>query len=82
MTTVARGTLGCVAQAWITGDRLLSPEMVCEMVPGMTLAILEDRRKRKIDPRFHKPSLRTVVYRESDVLAWVLGSVVETRPAP
>lgn len=52
------------------------------MVPGMTHAILEDRRKRKVDPRFYKPSLRTVVYRESDVLAWVLGSAVETRPAP
>lgn len=71
-----------VARAWITGDRFLSPEMVCEMVPGMTHAILEDRRKRKVDPRFYKPSLRTVVYRESDVLAWVLGSAVETRPAP
>lgn len=52
------------------------------MVPGMTVAILEDRRKRKIDPRFHKPSLRTVVYRESDILAWVMASVVETRPSP
>lgn len=70
-----------MTQAWISGDRFLSPEMVCEMVPGMTVAILEDRRKRKIDPRFYKPTLRTVIYRESDVLAWVLGSEVETRSA-
>lgn len=56
--------------------------MVCEIVPGMTAAILEDRRKKKVDPRFFKPSLRTVIYRESDVLAWVLGSEVETRPEP
>lgn len=71
-----------MAQAWITGDRFLSPEMVCEIVPGMTVAILEDRRKKKVYPRFFKPSLRTVIYRESDVLAWVLGSEVETRPKP
>lgn len=71
-----------MARAWIIGDRFLSPEMVCEIVPGMTVAILEDRRKKKVDPRFFKPSLRTVIYRESDVLAWVLGSEVETRPEP
>lgn len=70
-----------MAQAWITGDRFLSPEMVCEIVPGMTAAILEDRRKKKVDPRFFKPTLRTVIYRESDILAWVLGSEVKTRPA-
>jgi hypothetical protein len=56
--------------------------MVCEIVPGLTLAILEDRRKRKITPRFQKPTMRTVVYRESDIIAWVLGSEVETRTAP
>lgn len=55
--------------------------MVCEMVPGLTLAVLEDRRKRKILPRFFKPTQRTVIYRESDILAWVLESEVETRPA-
>lgn len=71
-----------MARAWITGDRFLSPEMVCEIVPGLTLAILEDRRKRKITPRFQKPTMRTVVYRESDIIAWVLGSEVETRTAP
>lgn len=70
-----------MAQAWITGDRFLSPEMVCEIVPGMTGAILDDRRKKKVDPRFFKPSLRTVIYRQSDVLARVLGSEGKTRPA-
>ncbi len=69
-----------VAQAWITGDRFLSPEMVCEMVPGLTLTVLEDRRKRNIAPRFFKPTLRTVIYRESDLLAWVLSSEIATHP--
>jgi len=56
--------------------------MVCEMVPGLTAAVLEDRRKRKVVPRFFKPTLRTVIYRKSDIVAWVLESEVETRPEP
>lgn len=69
-----------MVDAWTPGDRFLSPEMVCELVPGLTVVILEDLRKRKVDPPFHKPTLRTVVYRESQIIEWVLASRVATRP--
>jgi len=61
------------------GDRFLSPEMVCELVPGLTTVILEDRRKRMVGPPFFKPTLRTVIYRESQVIEWVLSTRVDTR---
>lgn len=53
--------------------------MVCEMVPGMTKAILSDLRDSGRGAPFFKPSLRTVVYLESDVVAWVLSSRRATR---
>lgn len=68
-----------MVRAWISGDRFLSPEMVCELVPGMTKAILSDLREKGRGAPFCKPSLRTVIYLESDVVAWVLSSRRETR---
>lgn len=68
-----------MVQAWITGDRFLSPEMVCEMIPGMTKAILMDLRENRRGAPWHKPSLRTVVYLESDIIAWVMATRHETR---
>lgn len=54
---------------------LLSPEQVCEMVPGMTRrATLLQMRFKGIGPKFLKPTPRTVVYRESDVIEWLEGS--------
>lgn len=60
----------------------LSPDQVCQRVPGMTVAILEDLRKKRQGPAFYKPSLRTVIYRESEIDAWVAESRVQTRPVP
>lgn len=53
---------------------LLSPEQVCEMVPGMTKGNLAQMRFKGIGPKFLKPTPRTVVYRESDVVEWLEGS--------
>lgn len=63
-------------------DRFLSPAMVCELLPGMTDEILSARRKRRLDPPFYKPTGQyggVVLYVESEVLAWVRSSRVETR---
>jgi hypothetical protein len=68
-----------MVQGWISGDRFLSPEMVCELVPGLTKVILEDLRKRRRGPPFHKPTGRTVIYRESAIIEWVLSTRVDTR---
>ena len=53
---------------------LLSPEQVCEMVPGMTKGNLAQMRFKGIGPKFLKPSPRTVVYRESDIIEWLESS--------
>lgn len=58
----------------------LSPAQVCDRIPGMTLDILSDMRENRRGPAYYKPSLRTVIYLESEIDAWVKGTRVETRP--
>lgn len=59
----------------------LSPEQVCERVPGMTKDILADLRESRRGPAYYKPSLRTVIYLESEINAWIAETRVATRPA-
>lgn len=49
----------------------LSPEQVCERVPGMTLKRLADLREAKKGPDYFKPSLKTVIYSQAEIDAWV-----------
>lgn len=60
-------------QAW------LSPEQVCEIVPGMTVRHLQDLRSKRQGPRYFKPTNKTVLYAEADIHAWVAASVQNTR---
>lgn len=60
----------------------LSPEQVAERVPGMTTDILNNLRKKRQGPAYYKPSPRTVVYRQSEIDAWVAEARVQTRPGP
>lgn len=53
----------------------LTPNEVCELVPGMTPAALAQRRYKGLPPRFYKPAARLVIYDRADVLAWLRGSV-------
>lgn len=65
--------------------RYLSPEQVCELVPGMTVANLKDLRASGKGPRYSKPTGERghiTVYREADVVAWVEAAVVTTREQP
>lgn len=55
-------------------ENYISPERVCEIVPGMTKNNLALLRHKGTCPKFLKPTPRTVVYRESDVIAWLEGS--------
>ena len=53
----------------------ITPQEVCELVPGMTRAKLAQLRLVSgKGPTFYKPTDRTVIYRRSEVLAWVLES--------
>jgi len=62
--------------------RYLSPEQVCELVPGLTVANLQELRKKGTGPTYRKPTGdtgRVVVYAEADVRAWVEASIHKTR---
>lgn len=62
--------------------RYLSPEQVCEIVPGLTVANLQELRKKGLGPKYRKPTGengKVVVYAEDDVRAWVEASVHTTR---
>jgi hypothetical protein len=57
----------------------LSPEQVCERVPGLTLDRLQQMRKARKGPSYYKPTLKTVVYSQTDIDAWVTSTREETR---
>lgn len=62
--------------------RYLSPDQVCELVPGITVANLQELRKTGRGPKYRKPTGengKVVVYAEADVRAWVEASVHATR---
>lgn len=66
----------------MVANNYLSPEQVCELLPGVTIDILTNLRKRRTGPRYFKPTGergKVVLYLESDVRAWVERSAVETR---
>lgn len=65
-----------------TTPRYLSPEQVCDLVPGMTVANLKDLRASGKGPRYSKPTGdrgHITLYREDDVVAWVEAAFVTTR---
>jgi len=45
----------------------LSPEQVCELIPGMTISLLSQMRFRGDGPKFVKPSPRKVVYDPDEI---------------
>lgn len=60
----------------------LSPEQVCELLPGMTVEILLARRKKRLDPPYFKPTGergKVILYDRSEVEAWVQRYRVATR---
>lgn len=57
-----------------TATAYLTPEQVCDIVPGVTKASLSQRRFKGLPPKFLKPTPRTVIYRESDVIEWLESS--------
>lgn len=55
-------------------EKYLTPDQVCDLVPGMTRSNLAQLRFTGKGPKFLKPTPRTVVYRESDVIEWLEAS--------
>lgn len=55
-------------------DTYLTPDQVCELIPGMTRGLLAQLRFRGGGPIFLKPTPRTILYRERDCIAWIEAS--------
>jgi predicted DNA-binding transcriptional regulator AlpA len=45
-----------------------------KQITGLTVAALSQLRYRGIGPRFYKPTPRTVLYKRSEVIAWIEAS--------
>lgn len=55
----------------------ITPEQVCELIPGMTKAKLAQLRLVELKgPRFYKPTGRTVCYERSEVLQWIAATAM------
>lgn len=52
-------------------EKYLSPEEVCEQIPGMTEGLLKQMRFRGDGPPFIKVSPRRVAYAESSLHNWM-----------
>ena len=52
----------------------LTPEQVCDLIPGMTTGALAQLRFKGTGPTYLKPTARKVLYRAADVRAWLDGT--------
>ena len=55
-------------------SKYLSPDQVCEMLPGITKANLAQLRFTGKGPRYRMPTAKTVVYSEAEVIEWIEAS--------
>jgi hypothetical protein len=54
-------------------EEFIQPTVVRE-ITGLTIAALAQLRHQKKGPKFYKPTPRTVLYKRSEVIAWVEAS--------
>jgi hypothetical protein len=52
----------------------LSPQQVADLVPGLSVGALAQLRYSGRGPRYRKPTARTVLYDELEVLEWIEAS--------
>lgn len=55
-------------------DKYLSPDQVVDQFPGLSRGLLAQLRFTGRGPRYRKPTPKTVLYLESEVVAWVDAS--------
>lgn len=51
--------------------RYLSPKDAAAAIPGMTVAKLSQLRFTATGPRYFKPTPKTVLYAEADLVEWI-----------
>lgn len=54
-------------------EEYIQPEVV-EQMTGINTAALAQLRYQGRGPRFYKPTPRKVLYKRSDIIAWIEGS--------
>lgn len=52
-------------------SELLTPEQVCDLIPGLTRGKLANMRYTGDGPRYFKPTPKTVVYRKIEIFNWL-----------
>lgn len=62
-----------MSTAVIGSEPYISDDDVVSRMPGMTKGNLAQLRYTGKGPKFYKPSLRVVLYKWSDVQAWIEG---------
>ncbi len=55
----------------IKARKYLSPKEAAESIPGLTIAKLSQLRFTASGPRYYKPTPKTVVYAEDDLITWL-----------
>ena len=55
-------------------EKYLSPQEVCELIPGMTRQGLAQLRFSGKGPKYRNPTPRKILYLESEVREWVEAS--------
>ncbi len=55
-------------------DTFITPEQVAKLAM-VSQPVLAQRRYKGLPPRYYKPTPKTVLYKESEVLAWINSSV-------
>lgn len=60
-----------ITEATKAPSEYLTPEQVCEIVPGMTKSNLAQLRFKGQGPTFYKPSPRLVIYKKDAVIEWI-----------
>lgn len=59
-----------MSTSYLTPEPFIGPKRAAE-ISQHTVEHLAQLRHRGIGPKFYKPSPRKVLYRESDILAWI-----------
>lgn len=54
-----------------SATRYLTPDQVCEIVPGMSRANLAQLRFKGTGPKYYKPTPRVVLYDLESIEEWV-----------
>lgn len=71
-------TQGATENPLLEHETFIDQDDVISLIPGMTRGNLAQLRFTGKGPKFYKPTPRTVLYKKSEVLAWVESTATTT----